>query len=225
MNPPPTLAGAHLRTFRTIFQHPVSHNLGWREVRALLRQMGEVEEEANGNFKVTRHGQTLVLPPARAKDVGETDELMQIRHFLQRSEQPEAAAGHPEARWLLVINHQRARIFRSEAPGTVAEEILPHEGHFRPAPDAKDFTRGQEKPDPNSFFELVARALKDVRSMLLFGSGTGTASERDQFKAWLNAHHPELARRIDGSVTVDEHHVTDAQLLAKARNFAPAHSP
>ena len=86
--PPSTsaLTGSHLRTYKTIFQHPISHNLGWHDVHALFRQLGQVEEEPNGNLKVTRNGQILVLHPPRTKDVSETDEVMALRHFLQRSD-------------------------------------------------------------------------------------------------------------------------------------------
>ena len=59
----PALTGSHLRTYNAIFQHPISHNLGWLDVHALFRQLGEVEEEPNGNLKVTRNGQILVLHP------------------------------------------------------------------------------------------------------------------------------------------------------------------
>jgi hypothetical protein len=41
----------------------------------------------------------------------------------------------------------------------------------------------------------------------------------DQFVAWLKLHHPELAKRIIGSLVVDEPHLIDGQLLAKAREF------
>jgi hypothetical protein len=46
----------------------------------------------------------------------------------------------------------------------------------------------------------------------------------EQFTEWLKSHHPELTARIIGSVVVDEHHLTEAQLLEKAREFhaAPA---
>ena len=73
MKPSPPLTGAHLRTYNTIFQHPVSHNLEWRAVRALLGKLGHIAEEPNGNLKVTRNGQILVLHPPRTKDVAETD--------------------------------------------------------------------------------------------------------------------------------------------------------
>jgi hypothetical protein len=40
-----------------------------------------------------------------------------------------------------------------------------------------------------------------------------------QFIAWLKVHHADLAKRIIGSLVVDEHHLTESQLLAKAREF------
>ena len=217
----PDLAGAHQRTYDTIFQYPVSHNLRWRDVHALFRQLGQVEEKANGSFLVTRNGQTLILPASRTKDVGETEEVMKIRHFLERSTPTANAVPAPRARCLVIVNHHEVRIFHSALRGTAAEQVLPHDPDhfFRHAPNSRDFSRGQEKPDPNSFFAPVAKALLAANQILIFGSGTGTSSEMEQFVAWLHTHHPELARRIVGSLVVDEHHLTDGQLLAKARDF------
>ena len=82
MNSTHALSGSHLRTYETIFQHPISHNLEWRAVRALLEHLGQVTEEANGKLKVTRNGQSFVLPPPRTKDVTEASEVMSLRHFL-----------------------------------------------------------------------------------------------------------------------------------------------
>jgi hypothetical protein len=134
-----------------------------------------------------------------------------------------ARAGAPadEAHWLLVIDHHEARIFRSEMKDSVPQQILPHkpEDYFRHAHNSKDFARGREKPDPNSFFEPVARALQAAGRILIFGTGTGTSSEMEQFSAWLGQHHPEVARRVIGSAVVDEKHMTEGQLLAKARDF------
>ncbi len=218
---PTDLTGAHLRTFQTIFQHPASHNLGWHDVHALFRHLGQMEEAANGNFKVSRNGETLVLPPARTKDVSTTDDLMTIRHFLQRSEKAVSLEMNPQARCLLLINHHEARIFHSDNPGTVPEVIPSHQAadttHVSHA--SKEFSRGEEKPDPNHFFTPVAVALQAAGQILIFGSGSGTANERDQFVAWLNVHRADLARRVVGTQIVDEHHLTDAQLLAKARDF------
>jgi hypothetical protein len=214
MNPPSSLAAAHLRTYRTIFQHPASHNLGWHEVCALLAQLGQVEEEPNGNLKVTCNGISMVLPSTRTKDVAGTDELMKIRDFLERSADRMSETNKSGARWLVVISHHEARIFRAEIHGTVAEQVRPDQTE-----DAIRKIRGQEKPAPQTFFGPVADALKEAGQILIFGSGTGSANEMDQFVAWLKIHRPELARRITGALIIDEHHLTDAQLLAKARDF------
>jgi hypothetical protein len=217
------LAGEHLRTYNTIFQHPISHNLGWKEVHALFRHVAEVEESPNGKLKVTRHGVTLTLDAARTKDVGDNAQLMALRHFLERSEAAPAGVGCS----LLVIDHRQARFFRSTTNEGAPELFLPHppEDGFRQAPNAKDFSRGQEKPDVNSFFEPIAQALKSADRILVFGTGTGTSSEMAQFIAWLGIHHVDVAKRMIGSHTVDEHHLTDGQLLAKARAFHAAAQP
>ena len=146
---------------------------------------------------------------------------MALRHFLERSETPPPETNVNEVHWLLLIDHHEARIFRTEMRGALPLQILPHEpdDYFRHAHNSRDFSRGREKPDPNSFFEPVAKALQAPGQLLIFGSGTGTSSEMDQFIAWLKLHHPELAARIIGSLVVDEHHLTGDQLLAKAREF------
>jgi hypothetical protein len=79
------LTGSHRTTYNAIFQHPVARNLHWRDVRSMLAALAEVVEEPNGNLKVTRGEQTLVLRPSLDKDVAEIEVLMKIRHFLERS--------------------------------------------------------------------------------------------------------------------------------------------
>ena len=146
---------------------------------------------------------------------------MKSAHHPDRSENAVPAAILPESLWLLAINHHEARIFRSVAHGTLPEHVLPHdpEDFFRHAHHSNDFARGREKPDPNSFFAPIAKAIMPAGRLLIFGSGTGRASEMDQFVAWLGAHQPELARRIDGVVKIDQHHLTDEQMFAQARDF------
>ncbi len=221
MNSTASLTGSPLRTYDRIFQHPVSHNLGWNDVYALFRVLGRVDEEPNGNMRITRAGQELSLRPHRTKDVAETEELMELRHFLERTEPKAAGPAEDEAHRLLVIDHHVARLYRSELHGSLPERILPHkpEDYFRHAHNSRDFSRGQEKPDPNSFFEPVALALKGATQILVFGTGKGTSSEMEQFIAWAKIHHADIAGRIIGSLVIDENHLSEGQLLAKAREF------
>ena len=216
-----SLTGSHLRTYDRIFQHPISHNLEWRDVRAMLGRIGQLEEEHNGNLKVTRNGQVIVLHPPRTKDVAEMDEIMTLRHFLEHSEAAAPDTPEREPHWLLVIDHHEARIFRAELEGGVPQRILPHkpDDYFRHAHDSKSSSRGQEQPDPKDFFEPVTEVLQVAGPILIFGNGTGTSSEMHQFIEWLKLHHPQVAERIIGSLTVDESHLSEGQFLAKAREF------
>jgi hypothetical protein len=224
MNSNLSLSSSHQRTYDRIFQHPISHNLEWRDVRSLMSELGQTEEESNGNLKVTRNGQILMLHPSGKKDVSEMKEIMSLRHFLERSGTSPVPEAEMETHWLLVIDHHEARIFHAEMIGAIPQRILPHkpDEFFRHAHDSKEVSRGQEKPDPTSFFEPITKVLQSPGPILVFGTGTGTSNEMEQFVAWIKIHHPNLAKRVVGSLVVDEHHLTEGQLLTKAREFYEA---
>jgi len=221
LTPPTALKGSHLRTYEKIFQHPASHNLAWRDVFSLLTTLGDVVVEPNGHFKILRDGHLLILPAPTAKEVGTVDELIKLRHFLEESETPLATAPATIAHALLVIDHQSARLFRTDAPGTIAEIIVPQiaDDSQRQAHGDRDYFSGKEKTAPGTYFEPVAQLLKPAEKILVFGTGTGTSSEMEQFVVWLKKHHADIAQRITGTVVVDERHLTEPQLLAKAREY------
>jgi len=108
----PHLSGSHRRTYDAIFRHPAARNLGWRDVRSMLGALAEVAEEPNGSFKITRNGQTLVLRPSLDKNIAETEELMRIRHFLERSGAASPQAEAEGVHLLVVIDHRQARVYR-----------------------------------------------------------------------------------------------------------------
>jgi hypothetical protein len=221
MNSSALLSGSHLRTYQAIFQHPLSHNLAWHDVHALFRHLGQIETESNGNLRVTRNAQTLILHTPRTKEVADAEDLMALRRFLERSEPGPITAVAKEKHWLVVIDHREARIYRSAEPGSVPQQIRPHvpEETVRHMHHPKDLARAQEKLAPASFFEPVAGVLNGAGKILIFGTGTGSSSEMEQFVAWLKETRPALAQRIVGVEVVDESHLTEAQLLAKARAF------
>ncbi|MDI1337881.1 MAG: hypothetical protein PSU94_17005 [Lacunisphaera sp.] len=134
---------------------------------------------------------------------------------------PASTPNMPDTRWLVVINHHEARLFHSVAHGTAPKHILARhpDGQIGQSHSSKNFSKGKEKPGANGFFAPIAVALQPAGPILIFGSGTGNASEMDQLVAWLHVHHAELARRVVGTQVIDEHHLTDAQLLGKARDF------
>lgn len=75
------ITGAHLRTFETIFHHPIAQNLDWHDVVGLGGVIGTVHEKPNGSFLFDIAGRHLTLHRPRGKDIT-TDQIVAIRHFL-----------------------------------------------------------------------------------------------------------------------------------------------
>ena len=217
------LSGAHQKMYQKLFQHPLPHNLHWREVWSMLGAMKDATavEEGNGNLKVTRNGQTLVLHRPRGKDLADKKELMHVRHFLERSETlkpiPETAGTH----LLVVIDHREARIFSTEMHGSVPQRIIPYDpfGFDRDLHYNQDNSNGQRKPEKKTFYEAVAKTLSGAKQILLFGTGTGSSSAMEALVAELKQNYHDIAQRIIGTFAVEEHHLTEYQLLAKAREL------
>lgn len=78
----PKVSGRHQDTLRHVLAHPLSHNVDWRGLVALLRELGSVEEHATGSISVEAQGQRLELVKPRGKDVS-TDDLVEVRRFLE----------------------------------------------------------------------------------------------------------------------------------------------
>jgi hypothetical protein len=122
---------------------------------------------------------------------------------------------------LVVIDHQEARVYRTEIHGAVPERIAPYDphGYGKHLHSAHEWTDGKRQAERKSFYEAIAKTLQGAEQVLLFGSGTGRSSAMDMLLADLKAHHADVAETIIGSVVVDAHHTTEGQLLAKARDF------
>lgn len=210
------LTGSLLRTYESIFRQPAAHNLTWHDIHILLDELGEVTEAHNGHVRVNRNGHILTVHLPHTQEVAEPALLLELRHFLLRSEQPPSTMHG--AHWLLVIDHEESRLFRSELGGTVPQTIRPHSSHVhsQPKPDA---LRVRQQADPSGYFATVASALGGTSKILILGPGKGSGSAMEQFVTWAKHHHPALAARIIGTQVVDEHHVTEGQLLATARDF------
>lgn len=213
-----SMSKAHQTTYKAIFQHPIAHNLQWHDVRSMLNALAEVTEEHNGNLKFTRHGEVLILHPPKHKDLSDNKELMQIRHFLERSSIPETSVGD-STHLLVVINHHEARIYKAELRELVPESITPYDpdGTRRHLHNLHDDTNGQ--PELKSFYEAIVKTLEDADKILIFGSATGASSGMEYLSTYLKEHHSDLAMRVVGEVVVDERHMTQEQLLAQARSF------
>jgi hypothetical protein len=217
------LTGTHATTYQRVFKHPMPHNLQWRDVWSMLGAIADIisAEDDKGNLKLTRNGLTLTLHRPRNKDLADKKELMRVRHFLERSgasPPPRAALG---VHLLVVIDHREARIYSAELRGTVPERITPYDpfGFGRYLHYNQDDSNGQRKPERKSFYEAVAKTLSGAEKILVFGAGTGASSAMEQLVLDLKERHPDTAKRVVASKVVDEHHLTENQLLARAREL------
>jgi hypothetical protein len=76
------LNGHHRATVEAIFQHPVSHNIQWHDVRSLLGSVAEVTEVRDGRLKVTVGGETETLDIPSGHDVDE-QMVVDLRRMLK----------------------------------------------------------------------------------------------------------------------------------------------
>lgn len=79
---PHKLTGRHRDTVRHVFAHPLSHNVEWHAVLALLHEVADVTEGDDGTVEVHAGGQQVVLKRPHDKDL-EPDDLLVVRHFLE----------------------------------------------------------------------------------------------------------------------------------------------
>jgi hypothetical protein len=73
-------------TLAEIFAHPVSHNVAWRDVVSLFEAVGaEVTDTKNDGLKVKLAGNERTFHRPHHKNVDSTDEIVEIRKFLEES--------------------------------------------------------------------------------------------------------------------------------------------
>jgi len=207
------------RIFDQVFQHPMNHNLEWKDIRTLFESLGEVEDERNGNVKITLAANTTVFDSPKTTDTISPDQLNKIRYMLRSV----SASGGVEdgLHMLLVIDHKEAKVYQTEMKGSVPETIKPHNslGHKGHVHSKHDFRDHVEKPNHKEYFEAITSRLKDAEKILIFGDGEGSSNTMDLYVTWLTEHNKPLLRRILAAVKVDQSHMTEGQLLARAREI------
>jgi len=188
----------------------------------MLNSIADVEEEHNGHLVFTRHAEKLTIHPPKHKDLSDVDQLMKIRHFLERSVVPSSEIDSKGKHLLVVIDHREARIYQTELHGEIPERIVPYDpaGLHRHLYYVGNEADGhQRQPELKSFYEAIVERLIGAEKILIFGSSTGASSAMEQLMLDLTKNHSNLADKVIGAVTIDEQHMTEDQLLAKAREF------
>jgi len=195
----------------------MTHNLEWRDVRALFEDFGNVEVEHNGNLRVTVGANSVVFHSPQDTDIATSDQVSQIRKLIQGSGVGPADGMGPHL--LVVMDHKEARVFRTEMKDSVPERVVPFdpEGHRGHVHSPHEYPGSSEHPNDDAYYESINGTLGDAEQILFFGSGAGSSNAMESFLTWLRANHPRIAERVTGVMTVDESHLTEGQLLAKAR--------
>jgi len=71
----------HRLTVTKIFRHPLSHNIQWHDVMALLERLGEVGESHRGNVTLAVGGDVHSLGHPQGRDLNE-EQVIKVRHLL-----------------------------------------------------------------------------------------------------------------------------------------------
>ena len=92
---PMHLSNHHRNTLRQLFQHPVSHNIGWNAVVSLLETVGSVAEQRAGKLAVTLGGETEFLDPPAHKDI-DAQMVVDLRRMLTNAGYGVDDGGRPD---------------------------------------------------------------------------------------------------------------------------------
>lgn len=206
------------RVMARIFQHPMSHNLSWRETVALFDSFGAVEHAHNGDLVLVLGGEHQTFRPAHKGDLS-ADDIMALRHFLARAGWvdgvlPKDAAPAQATRQMVILDHAEARIYPIPATGhALASHHLTHDIDRK----QHDADRAETYPADTAFFASIARGLGPLGGVVLISHGTGQSNESAHFIAYLDHHDLPLRGRIMANLTADLSHITVAQCLDLAR--------
>jgi hypothetical protein len=214
-------SAADKRVLGRIFQHPLSHNLSWRECLAMLEAIGTVEHAHNGDVVVRLGREQQSFRPERDKDMPPED-VMVLRHFLSRAgwapgSVPAAGAALIAQDLVVVIDHAGARVY----PATSDDGRVPHElHHLLHQIDRADHDADREEtwPVDTRYFDAVAAAVAGSGRIVVVGHGKGQSNEADHLMAYFFKHHSAVHARIAREIVADLPHLTVPQLLALARH-------
>ncbi|WP_010163348.1 hypothetical protein [Sphingomonas sp. PAMC 26617] len=216
-------SGAHLRALEKLFQHPLTHNLTWRDLTHLFEAIGTTEQRPGGDLILRVGDQQLSLKPAHGKDLTARD-VMDVRHLLVRagwSDQgvapvPPIDPATPDL--LVVIDHAGARLYPIHPEHrTMAVEETHHLRHDHIDRATHDADRAENDPADTRFFAAVAASLPAKGRIVLVSQGTGQSNEARHLTEYLAQQRPSLEGRILALRTAGFSHTTVPQIVALAR--------
>jgi hypothetical protein len=215
-------------TYDAVLQHPVARNLEWLDVRSMLVAVADAVEQDSEVLRIRRNGRTLVLHRPYSKGMGDIADVLRVRRFLEQSSVASEAPGTQPLHLVVVIDDRRARVYRIKLKGSVPQRITPYHpsGMVRYLQNVQEDFDGGHTPEHKCFYESVAKMLFGAETILVLGSGTDATTPMRQLLIELGRDHQDVAKRIVGAIVVHEQHMTEKQMLARAREFylPPVHT-
>ncbi len=223
----------HERTLKVLFAHPLPHGLSLREVQGLIEALGGAVTPLGDNRVQIRlqDGSQTWLHGIHAQGASELDAeaVMRLRHLLRAAG---IAPGHPQAPGpasargdqarllVLQLSHRRCDAYRLDGD-SVAHSQLRSDGLWGTRQSTthrkeRDLP-GQRAPIDSALLEQLSAQIASSDRVLLVGHGTGQSDVRQLLLAHLERRHPDLLDRIQAVLTVDDDQLTEARLLALAR--------
>jgi hypothetical protein len=222
----------HLRTLQALFAHPLQHGVRISKVEALLRALGAEVSELDSRrlrIRLPQGGETWLHTGCglRSPDL-DGEALMRLRHFLKDAgitpEHPEAEDPSPRGdqslRLVLHLNHHQTDAYRLAGESVEHAVLQPHgiwgsEQNLTHRHD-RDIA-GQRAPRDADYLARITAAIADADAVLLLGHGTGESDMRQVLLRYLENHRRDLLARIVGVESLDDAGLSDAAILAIAR--------
>ncbi len=121
----------------------------------------------------------------------------------------------PHYHALVWIDHREAKIFQFNATD-VDHTVIPSshpQQHLHHKANSGD---SGHAPVDRKFLATVSQALSKAGAILI----TGPAGAKVELRTFIEAEHPDLAKRVSGTQSVD--HLSDGELVALGRSFFKA---
>jgi hypothetical protein len=154
--------------------------------------------------------------------------VLRLRRLLEQAgitpEHPEASEPGPRGdqahRLVVRLDHRGADLWHLVGEAVEQAELEPHglwgSDQNLSHRHERDIA-GQRAPLDHAYLEGLSDAIAQADAVLLLGHGHGQADVRQLLVTHLRRHHPQLLQRIVGVVTVDDSAMSEAELLALAR--------
>lgn len=216
----PHLSTSDQRVLARVFQHPLSHNLSWREALGLMASLGSVSHAHDGDVVLRIRRVESRFKPGRDKNLS-AEALMALRQFLTRAGWGDATVvideGPASRDTVVIIDHAGARVFFATTSDDATPQELHHLLHDTDR-SQHDADRSETYPADTQFFDEIATALSGEGRIVVIGHGKGQSNEAGHLLAYLAKHHPTVHARVVGDLVADLAHATVPQLLSLGRH-------